>query len=227
MKGNCERQGIIIDTSACVTLLQLFQSSSVKYIPALDIRNANNNTNYAFSSDSIITIDKLLVSENTIFATSMFDAPNLESVIFEGVIGQGGLDLSKCNKLSHESLISVINCLKDGVSGLTCTLGATNLAKLTLEEKMIAINKGWDIGVETVGFGFYDVGTTTYHKFIEGMTWAQWCDSAYNTLGWYISDWDTVYNGVVGIKETDTNLTQSHPGGDTLINKNSMYEFGL
>ena len=66
------------------------------------------------------------------------------------------LDLSYCKKLTHESLISVINSLYDlnltydvANGGILYSqqlvLGSTNLAKLTAEEISIATNKGWTV----------------------------------------------------------------------------------
>jgi hypothetical protein len=49
-----------------------------------------------------------------------------------------------CTLLSHDSLMSIINNLTT-VTGKTLDLGATNLAKLTDEEKAIATNKGWTL----------------------------------------------------------------------------------
>ena len=148
LKGCLKKQGVVLDTSKCTIFLQMFQSSSVKYIPIIDASNCISNNNYTFSSDSIISIEKLIVSEKTIYGTSTFDSKNLETVTFEGVIGQNGLNLSRCVKLSYESLMSVINCLKD-YSGTgttyTVTLGAANLAKLTDAEKAIATQKGWSL----------------------------------------------------------------------------------
>jgi surface protein len=54
------------------------------------------------------------------------------------------LNLSTCTLLSHDSLMSIINNLTT-VTGKTLDLGATNLAKLTDEEKAIATNKGWTL----------------------------------------------------------------------------------
>lgn len=55
-------------------------------------------------------------------------------------------DLSTCIALSHDSLLNVINEAADvTASPKTLTLGATNLAKLTDEEKAIATNKGWTL----------------------------------------------------------------------------------
>lgn len=66
------------------------------------------------------------------------------------------LDLSKCKKLTHDSLMSVINNLYDLnltydiANGGTLyrqqlVLGSTNLAKLTADEIAIATNKGWNV----------------------------------------------------------------------------------
>ena len=59
------------------------------------------------------------------------------------------LDLSPCTKLTHDSLMNVINKLYDiaskGVKTQQLILGSTNLAKLTAEEIAIATNKGWSV----------------------------------------------------------------------------------
>lgn len=75
----------------------------------------------------------------------MFDGcTNL--VNFGGLSGVNvKFDLSPCTKLSHESLLNVINNLENVTSSTTLTLGSTNLAKLTDEEKAIATGKGWTL----------------------------------------------------------------------------------
>lgn len=55
------------------------------------------------------------------------------------------MDVSKSTKLSHDSLMGIINNLATVTSSKTLTLGTTNLAKLTDEELAIATNKGWKI----------------------------------------------------------------------------------
>ncbi len=57
----------------------------------------------------------------------------------------GNLDVSTCTALSHDSLMSVINNLVTTTSTKTLTLGSTNLAKITDEEKAIATSKGWTV----------------------------------------------------------------------------------
>lgn len=66
------------------------------------------------------------------------------------------VDLSHCKKLTHESLMNVINNLYDlnltydvanggTLYRQTLNLGATNKAKLTAEEIQIATDKGWNV----------------------------------------------------------------------------------
>ena len=55
------------------------------------------------------------------------------------------LDLSPCTKLTHDSLMVVINGLQTVTKTQTLTLGSTNLAKLTDEEKKAATDKGWTL----------------------------------------------------------------------------------
>ena len=53
--------------------------------------------------------------------------------------------LSPCTKFTHESLMNVLNSIQSVSTKQTLTLGSTNLAKLTNEEKAIATEKGWTL----------------------------------------------------------------------------------
>lgn len=55
------------------------------------------------------------------------------------------LNLSSSTEYTVETLVNILNSLKDRTSetAYTLTLGTTNLAKLTDEEKAIATNKNW------------------------------------------------------------------------------------
>lgn len=55
------------------------------------------------------------------------------------------MKVDKSPVLSHDSLMRIINNLMTTTSTKTLTLGATNLAKLTDEEKAIATGKGWTV----------------------------------------------------------------------------------
>lgn len=71
---------------------------------------------------------------------------SLEEVRFkENTLSVGGLNLSACKLLSHDSLLSIINSCAQVEATQTLTLGSDNLAKLSEEEKAIATNKGWTL----------------------------------------------------------------------------------
>ena len=56
------------------------------------------------------------------------------------------LDIHYSTKFTREALLEIIGNLKAQTSGnKTLTMGATNLAKLTDEDKAIATNKGWTL----------------------------------------------------------------------------------
>ena len=55
------------------------------------------------------------------------------------------VDISPCIKLTHDSLMVVINGLQTVTTTQTLTLGSTNLAKLTEADKKIATDKGWTL----------------------------------------------------------------------------------
>ena len=55
------------------------------------------------------------------------------------------IDFSSCKNLTHDSLMSILNNLITTSTTIKLTLGATNLAKLTDEEKVLITQKGWTV----------------------------------------------------------------------------------
>ena len=53
--------------------------------------------------------------------------------------------LSESTKLTHDSIMVIINGLQTATARRVLTLGATNLAKLTNEDKAVATDKGWTL----------------------------------------------------------------------------------
>lgn len=92
---------------------------------------------------------------------TLFDSSNLTNLTFLYNYGKGfsvsqsanyynyRVDVTTSNKLTHDSLMSIINGLYDiaslGIQTQQVFLGRTNLAKLTSEEVAIATNKGWTV----------------------------------------------------------------------------------
>ena len=116
----------------------------------IDIRGCTN-ADAAFRFSRIVTIPELIVDETTAYGTAaggaFSSATYLENIKITGVIGNDP-NMKDCKKLTHASLMSITNALKDCSDlGTTCTLtlGTTNLAKLTDEEKALATQKGWTL----------------------------------------------------------------------------------
>ena len=59
------------------------------------------------------------------------------------------LDIHECTKLTHDSLMNVINNLYDiktkGCNPQSLVLGSTNISKLSAEEIAIVTNKGFNV----------------------------------------------------------------------------------
>lgn len=113
----------------------------------IDARNAASMNSCFYQCPNLKKIKKLIVGENTVFHAAMFSfSYNIEEITFEGTIAMNlAMNISK---LTHDSLMSAINCLKDysgSGASYTLTIGATNLAKLTDAEKAIATQKGWTL----------------------------------------------------------------------------------
>jgi hypothetical protein len=144
------KQGIVFDTSNCSTFEYFFYSATrITRIGTIDFTKAKGiNNAFAYMTD-LKTIDKLICSETTKVSSPWFiNTTKLQNVSFEGVFAANGLDLSPCKLLTVESIRSLIGILKDySTSGTTytLTLGTTNLAKLTDNEKAIATEKGWTL----------------------------------------------------------------------------------
>ena len=53
--------------------------------------------------------------------------------------------ISSCTKLTVDSLVNIMNALPTITNTRTCTIGTTNLSKLSPEQLAIGVNKGWTI----------------------------------------------------------------------------------
>lgn len=146
-----DKRGLVFDTSKCTNWMSAFMWARIKRLGVIDLTGAVGSLTTTFAYGEIFNIDKLIVKETTAFISNTFqNQSKLEEIRFEGVIGVNDLNLQWSTKLSHESLMSIINCLQDksgDTSGTTwkVTIGSTNLAKLTEEEVEIAKNKGWTV----------------------------------------------------------------------------------
>ena len=78
---------------------------------------------------ALVTIDKMITSENTSFTNMFGNDAALVNVTWEGVIAKSGLSFSKSTKLSKASIISIITALSLATTGLAITLSLASVNK--------------------------------------------------------------------------------------------------
>ena len=104
--------------------------------------------NYAFGgATKLKTIRSLDITNVTSYTSTFYACYALENINFVGTV-KVDLSFVHSKKLTHESLMSIINALYDFSSDTngtahTLKLGTENLAKLTQAEKDRITNKGW------------------------------------------------------------------------------------
>lgn len=91
----------------------MFQNSNVESIDVdITINGATNG--YVFlSCPELKKIQSLTVTNNVVFNRWFGGCPALEILNMHGVIGKNGFDVSSSTKLTHDSLISIVNALQN------------------------------------------------------------------------------------------------------------------
>lgn len=147
LKARLDECGVKLDTSRATSLNQAFWRSFFTQLPAVNLIAGNKNTQVFAECPYLQSVEKVIVDEGSIFTDCFKGAVSLETVEFQGVIGQNGLNLSDSPLLTRQSILSLLNCLKNyaGTSTHTVTLGSTNLEKLTDGEIQSAAAKGWKL----------------------------------------------------------------------------------
>ena len=152
----------LIGAEKLTNATEMFYSSNrLKYVQDFNTSNVIYMSSMFQYSQNLVTVPKLNASK-VISVTNMFgNCSNLTNLGGLENLGQAydttksanyssyKLDLSTNNKLTHDSLMNVINNLYDikskGCNPQSLVLGSTNLAKLTSEEVAIATEKGFNV----------------------------------------------------------------------------------
>jgi hypothetical protein len=118
--------GIVVDFSRATSANDLFGRTPIERVGILDFSNISS-ANHCFSNSKVKTIEKIILPSSK--AATMNSAFNqcvdLEEIRFDGVIQANGFSFSHCSKLTHDSLVSIVNSLSTTTTGLTVTLSKT------------------------------------------------------------------------------------------------------
>lgn len=152
----------LIDTSNVTDMNDMIvECNSLSELPQFNTSKVIYMNNMIRNCAKLVTIPQLNAGKVTNLTYNFYMLNALQN--FGGLlnIGQAYLttssanysaytyNLSSCEKLTHESLMNVINGLYDiasaGIQSQQLVLGSKNLAKLTEEEIAIATNKGWTV----------------------------------------------------------------------------------
>lgn len=138
----CADAGIVIDFSQATKFEYVFQNAKFTRIGEIDAYNANRFNQVFFNCKNLETIDHIIMSEMATFSNPFMGCTNLKNVIFDGVIGQTGLSFSSSNKLTRDSLTSIMRALD-----LNYTLDdEDNLIVRTITLSKEAVNKAFETG---------------------------------------------------------------------------------
>ena len=152
----------LIDTNNVTNMSHMFQDCSyLTTIPQLDTSNVTSMDYMFYRCNNLISIPQLDLPKVTnvrlmflycMALTTLGGFQNLGMAYDTSKSANYSyytLDLSTSSKLTHDSLMNVINNLYDiktkGCNPQRLILGSVNLAKLTAEEIAIATNKGFNV----------------------------------------------------------------------------------
>ena len=134
----------LLDTSNVTTMSSMFSNCrSLTSVPSFDTRNVTDMSSM-FESCSRLTNVPLFDTSNVTDMSSMLqNCSSLETIHMINI--RTNLDISSSIKFTRQALLEIIGNLKTVTSTKRLTMGSTNLAKLTDEDKAIATNKGWTL----------------------------------------------------------------------------------
>lgn len=132
------------DTENVTNMSSMFVNcSKLTSVPLLDTSNVTNMS-YMFNFCSSLTSIPSLDTSGVTDMQGMFaNCSNLKSILMTNI--GASFSINSSTKFEREDLLVILNNLKTVTSSKTLTMGATNLAKLTDEDKLIATNKGWTL----------------------------------------------------------------------------------
>ena len=133
-----------LDTSKVTNMYEMFYNcSNLTSIPQLDTSKLINANNMFRDCHLLTSIPQLDMSKVNYMNYMLDKCYNLTEIHMTGM--KVNFNISSSTLFTREALVEILNNLATVTSTITLTMGSTNLAKLTDEDKAIATNKGWTL----------------------------------------------------------------------------------
>ena len=133
-----------LDTSNVTNMSSMFDSCfSLTTISQLDTSNVTNMNQMFYNCSKLTTIPQLDTSNVTNMVRMFTNCSSLTTIHMTGMKVSFSIFFS--TKFTRDALVEILNNLSVVTSTTTLSMGSTNLAKLTDEDKKIATEKGWTL----------------------------------------------------------------------------------
>ena len=132
------------DTSNVTNMTNMFAYCyELTSVPSFDTRNVTSMMAMFSGCSKLISVPSFDTSNVTNMDYMFRSCQKLETIHMINI--GANLDISSSTEFTREALLEIIGNLKTVTNTKRLTLGSTNLAKLTEEDKAIATNKGWTL----------------------------------------------------------------------------------
>lgn len=133
-----------LDFSKVTAMSSMFESCpNLISIPQIDTSNVTRMDSMFNNCYSLTTVPQLDTSNVTRMGSMFYNCRELKEIHMTGM--KESFSISSSTKFTESALVEILNNLAPVTSTKKLTMGSTNLAKLTDEEKAIATNKGWTL----------------------------------------------------------------------------------
>ena len=133
-----------MNTSNVTTMIKMFYSCyKLVTVPLYDTSKVTNMQEMFYFNNSLETVPAFDCTNVTNMQYIFTNCRNLKSILMTNI--GTTLEISASTRFERSDLLVILNNLKTVTTTKTLKMGATNLEKLTDEDKLIATNKGWTL----------------------------------------------------------------------------------
>lgn len=138
----------LLNTSGVTDMSKMFTNcSNLNTVPLFDLGNVTGMSDVFFNCSSLEVIPAFDVSKSAqypgFFSLTFSGCSNLKEMHMFGMAKS--FNISASTRFTRAALVEILTNLATITSTQTVTMGADNLAKLTDDDKAIALNKGWTL----------------------------------------------------------------------------------